>query len=239
MSEEINEQDVVNYLTNNELFFDKHESLLLKLKVKHYTGSKQTSSLIERKVKLLQQENQLLKSKLIAFMKTAHQNDKIFKRIKILIQTLSNCKTLKQLITSTLTNMKLLLDLDYVAFLLPETKLKIEHSHIRYFTPSEATIQSLFKKNNISFGPLSIDKQKRIFDESDEVPASYLLIPLIRNKQPLGALLVGSKNINRFSPNMDTTFLTFVQDILKEKIYTLHHDAQIHPINLETAHEPY
>ena len=78
--ERIDEDSIADYLQRNPDFFDRHASLLTRLKLSHNRGAA-TVSLIERQVVALREKSQTLEARLRELIDVARSNDVLSEKI--------------------------------------------------------------------------------------------------------------------------------------------------------------
>ena len=80
-SEPLTDDTVVQYLQNSPDFFERHATLLAKLRLPHTRSSGQTVSLIERQVDVLRERNTGLERKLKDLVEVARLNEQLTEKI--------------------------------------------------------------------------------------------------------------------------------------------------------------
>ncbi|MFS8608652.1 MAG: DUF484 family protein, partial [Gammaproteobacteria bacterium] len=103
LDETISEQAIADYLQRRPDFFERHRSLLLRLRLPHETNGF-TVSLIERQVAMLRQRNAELERQLKELISVAKTNDALLEKIHHLsvrlLRTSDPAERLEQLETS-------------------------------------------------------------------------------------------------------------------------------------------
>src|ERR1700678_292551 len=102
----INDVSVADYLQTYPDFFERHSSLLTKLRLPHVRDSGATVSLVERQVEVLRERNQTLERKLKELVDVARANDALADRIHRLSQRLIQARTLRDTINAIETSLR-------------------------------------------------------------------------------------------------------------------------------------
>jgi len=210
------EASIAEYLAANPDFFERHESLLLELRLPHVNGG--SVSLLERQLSTLRKECASYQQKLNEFVEVAHKNDLLIERLHQM--TLA-------LIDTT--------DLDEVLNVLEDqlhAEFKADCVELRLFAPAEvedpsllepleqealSRFQDFFQKSRPLCGSLSPEQERYLFDsEADEI-RSTVLIP-IKNKSIAGMLAIGSSDEERFKQGMSTEFLSRLGEVVSQRL---------------------
>src|ERR1700733_14266036 len=102
----LNDSSVGEYLQTYPDFFERHSSLLTKLRLPHVRDSGATVSLVERQVEVLRERNQSLERKLKELVDVARANDALADRIHRLSQRLIQARTLLDTINAIETSLR-------------------------------------------------------------------------------------------------------------------------------------
>ena len=203
MTKEINEKEVELYLLDNLDFFEKKEALVSELKFKHSSSS--ASSLLERQIKKLREEQKDLISLLESFVKTANLNEDLFNKSKKLTLSILEANSKEEIMQ------------------------KVEESFIKDFNVDEC-FMNFYSKNDLEqieeitsmsvhkgaiyCGSYSKEKMKFLFKTSK---IQSMVLAVVAAKEGIGLLKLGSYDRQRYLGDEDTTFIKYVRDILEKR----------------------
>ncbi len=210
------EATIAQYLAANPDFFERHESLLLELRLPHINGG--SVSLLERQLAALRKECASYQHRLDTLVEVGHKNDLLLERLHQL--TLA-------LIDTT--------DLDEVLNVLEDQlhdKFKADCVELRLFTPAELEnpsvldlseqkglthFQTFFHKNRPQCSPLTQEQHSFLFGSEAKEIHSTVLIP-IKNESIVGMLAIGSGDEERFQHGMSTEFLNRLGEVVSQRL---------------------
>ena len=202
------EQVVIDYLQSHTDFFMHNPALLSQIEIPHNSGG--ASSLSERQVGILREQNAQQKAQLAELFEIAHENELSNQKIHQLTLALLGSKNLTA--SEKALNSSLCQDfsVDAIAlrvFFEPKTKQAQE----LYLEKDSKTSRELDKLINTRkpqcgyFKNLPLDE---LFNKEAENLSSFAVLPLFVEKNNcFGVLILGSHNMRRFSADMGTVFL--------------------------------
>lgn len=200
------EKTTVRYLRDNPGFFERHSDLLADMVLPHESGK--AVSLVERQVSILREQKDEHKQKLQQLIKNAQQNEELVNKLNQLILDILDASSLGQLI-------KLVEDRLCSDFNADEVIVALaDHYDLSAFG-------SVIEKRKPVCGRLTDEQKQALFDDAAESIESAALIPLVASddsKQCLGLVAIGSKDVTRFSADMDTLFLAHLAKVLTRVI---------------------
>ena len=207
MSNKLDAKDVELFLLDNLDFFESRESLLSEMKFKDSTSS--ASSLLERQIYKLRDEQKNLMGLLTCFIETAHLNEDLFNKSKELTLSILNASD-KDEVISTVQN-------DFTK------SFNINNCQLNFYSNSE--IDNIEKETGMSFykgaihcGSFSSEKMEFLFEDSKVESAA---IAVLVNKTEIGLLKLGSYERTRYLGDEDTTFIEYIRDILEKKFQSI------------------
>lgn len=221
------EQITINHLQQHDDFFNRHQELLMSLKIPHLSGG--AVSLIERQLSILREQNTHLRKSLDELVNIAKDNESSNLRMHRLTLSLLDCDGLGSI--EVVLN-KILCDefsVDRVALKLFIEPLddQAEHLFVKKDSVLGKELEKLINKRKPSCGsfknlPLQAlferatdNEFDRKLDEKAGSTASLAMIPLfIEKNNCFGALALSSQNISRFSADIGTHFLEKLGDVL-------------------------
>ncbi len=207
MSDKLNPKDVELFLLDNLDFFESRESLLTEMKFKD--SSSTTSSLLERQISKLRDEQKDLMNLLTSFVKTAKLNEDLFNKSKELTLAILGASNKNDVIRTVQNDFK--------------KSFNVNNCQLSFY--SNAEIDDIEKNTGMSFhngaiycGSFSNEKMEFLFSDSR---VESLAIAVLVNKSEIGMLKLGSYERTRYLGDEDTTFIQYVRDILEKKFQSL------------------
>ena len=193
---------VSTWLGAHPEFFADHPEVLASLRLPH--GEAGTVSLVERQLSQLRDDNQQLRNRIDQLLAAASRNEHIFRHFSELYVRVLACECieeLRQLLTEYLGER---LELPYVAVLpLP--------LHDKANDGASERIMRRLRPRPYYFGRITRGEQVQLFDCSKAASVALLHI----NAHEPGAILaIGSRDANRFDPEMDSLLLEQLRALL-------------------------
>ena len=212
-TEEINEEDIVNYLKHHPSFFEQHPNLLKRLHLQHDSGV--AISLIERQNQIFRQENRDLIDRLNKFISVAQRNDRLFLNLQELVLTLIKCTDLNQMATALQQGLTEKFEVDDVQLVLSH---QVSRDGDLWLHCDKHTLTKQF--------PAAIKEQKSscgVFDEETrnllfgQVQMGSIALGAISCKSgQVGVLALGSKSETHFRSSTDTLFLGHLAKVISQ-----------------------
>ena len=203
MNNKIDPKDVELFLLDNLDFFESRESLVSELKFKHSSSS--ASSLLERQIIKLRDEQKNLMDLLSSFIKTATLNEDLFNKSKDLTLSILESSTGEEVIKKVQEDFKKNFNVDNCILELLDGNQMNE---------VENKTEMSFHKGAIHCGSFSKEKMKFLF--GDEKVESMAVAVMIVGKD-IGLLKLGSYERTKYLGDEDTTFIEYVRDVLEKK----------------------
>ena len=203
MNNKIDPKEVELFLLDNLDFFESRESLVSELKFKHSSSS--ASSLLERQIIKLRDEQKNLMDLLSSFIKTATLNEDLFNKSKDLTLSILESSTGEEVIKKVQEDFKKNFNVDNCILELLDGNQMNE---------VESKTEMSFHKGAIHCGSFSKEKMKFLF--GDEKVESMAIAVMIVGKD-MGLLKLGSYERTKYLGDEDTTFIEYVRDVLEKK----------------------
>ena len=207
MSNKLDAKDVELFLLNNLDFFESRESLLSEMKFKDSTSS--ASSLLERQIYKLRDEQKDLMGLLTSFIETAQLNEDLFNKSKELTLSILDASDKDEVISAVQNDFT--------------KSFNINNCQLNFYSNSE--IDNIEKETGMSFhkgaihcGSFSSEKMEFLFEDSKVESAA---IAVLVNKTEIGLLKLGSYERTRYLGDEDTTFIEYIRDILEKKFQSI------------------
>jgi len=203
MNNKIDPKEVELFLLDNLDFFESRESLVSELKFKHSSSS--ASSLLERQIIKLRDEQKNLMDLLSSFIKTATLNEDLFNKSKDLTLSILESSTGEEVIKKVQEDFKKNFNVDNCILELLDGNQMNE---------VESKTEMSFHKGAIHCGSFSKEKMKFLF--GDERVESMAVAVMIVGKD-IGLLKLGSYERTKYLGDEDTAFIEYVRDVLEKK----------------------
>ena len=207
MSNKLDAKDVELFLLDNLDFFESRESLLSEMKFKDSTSS--ASSLLERQIYKLRDEQKDLMGLLTSFIETAQLNEDLFNKSKELTLSILDASDKDEVISAVQNDFT--------------KSFNINNCRLNFYSNSE--IDNIEKETGMSFhkgaihcGSFSSEKMEFLFEDSKVESAA---IAVLVNKTEIGLLKLGSYERTRYLGDEDTTFIEYIRDILEKKFQSI------------------
>jgi len=204
---------VAEYLERHPDFFEQHLELLTRLQVPHPSGV--ATSLVERQLQMLREQNRQLHSKLNELVAVARNNDGLAKRMQSLALSLLEADDLDEMLTGTQCLLREEFGADAVVLrLAASTRQQSLNDNSAFIDPDRlAPFASLLHSGKPRCGRLTSEQYRCLFDSGTAAIASTALVPL-RGTDWQGLLAIGSNDDQRFHPGMGTLFLQRIGELL-------------------------
>ena len=207
MTNKLDPKEVELFLLDNLDFFESRESLVGEMKFRH--SSSTASSLLERQINKLRDEQSNLMDLLSSFVNTAQLNEDLFRKSKELTLSIlgaSSRSQIKDIVQKSFTE-----------------NFGVNNCKLDFYSNSD--IGEIEDKTGMSFhkGAVhcgSFSKEKMEFLFKDESVESVALAVLIDSKE-IGILMLGSYERTRYLGDEDTTFIEYIRDILEKKLESI------------------
>jgi len=203
MSNKIDAKDVEIFLLDNLDFFESRESLVGELKFKHSSSS--ASSLLERQIIKLRDEQKDLMDLLSSFVKEASVNEDLFNKSKDLTLSILGASSREDII-------KRVQDIFHKSFNVDKCLLSL-HDNSEINDLEQKTGMS-FHKGAIHCGSYSTEKMELLFEDSKVQSMAVAVIVIGKN---IGLLMLGSYDRTKYLGDEDTTFIEYIRDILEKR----------------------
>ncbi len=204
------EQTIVNFLSANPDFFERHPELLNNLELSHENG--EAVSLIERQVKSLRQELDQSKQQLKELVAIGHDNERLNKRMHQLTLTLIDSVNFDECLNALQDKLHEDFDADAVELHL------FTHNEVDGLSNADLDGYRDFLDSGVpTCGMIEMEQLKYLFGPQAEDIKSTALIP-IKSEGVLGVLAIGSSSENRFCADMGTEYLQRLGEIISRTL---------------------
>ncbi|MEM7541916.1 MAG: DUF484 family protein [Pseudomonadota bacterium] len=209
----LDDEHVAEYLRRNPEFFARFEDLLGDLELAHHAQG--ATSLIERQVGLLREENASLKTRLELIVRQAQANETLNSKIHILALRLMRATDPRQIAETLESELGQGFNADRARLLLFADPAFLDIEHVPQFLGIGSSLRepfvALIDGGKPVCGILDTAISKVAFDA--DFDGSAVTMPLCGRVWD-GVLIVASNDAHRYTPDMATDFLTYLADVV-------------------------
>ncbi len=220
-SEQIDETRIIQYLQDNPEVLMKYPDIFSALAIPHQTGA--ATSLVERQLKLLREENLSLKSKIDELVGIARENEELNQRFHRLALELMSTDQLHDVLAMVQDQVQTFFYTDFVCFrFLPGISVDSNILEGLYLDADSGIVDSA-KPWIEARKPVCGRQDEKIYRElfgPDLHIGSSAMIPLYHTKD-LGLLCLGSTSADRFGLSMGTIFLQQLGELVSNRLKNL------------------
>ena len=217
----VDEQQVIDYLIENQDFFVKNGYLLADMAIPHESGT--AVSLIERQVSLLRDRNSHFENKLHEMVDAVHDNQRLNSSLQRLAINLFMVDGLDDIIATVDEEIRNQLNTDFFGIrLITDDPALAEQQAERYVYLGDERLESFSKlidEKSIQCGRMTDEEVQLFFDSGSEQVGSGAVVP-IADAETYGLLGLGSEDEQRYYPGMGTDFLKQLADLVSAAIKT-------------------
>jgi uncharacterized protein len=220
-AKENDEDAIAAYLQHNPDFFERHQALLVRLRVPHARGGS-TISLVERQIEVLREKHAGLEDKLAELVGVARANDAIAEKLHRFTRRLLRAGSRAEAVTLIETSLREDFDSFHgVLVLIGEYPDLAPQRFVRAIARDDAGLKSfdtLFASGKPRCGQVRDTQREFLFGQDANDIGSVALVPLGDKSAPLGVLALGSTDRDRFHPGMSTEFLARMADLITDSL---------------------
>jgi len=220
-AEPVTEASIADYLQLNPDFFERHTTLLTKLKLPHARGAAAVS-LVERQVLMLRDKNEKLEARLRELIEVARANDVLAAKIHRLARALIRTHDAQSFLDALESSLREDFGASEWLMLISPAEdsgfTKLTNRHLRVIaanTPELKMFETLFEGGRPRCGQIRDSQRDYLFGVGTIEIGSAALVPL--HPRPVSGLLaIGSPDVERFHPAMSTDFLGRIGELVSE-----------------------
>lgn len=201
------EDEIRAYLEAHPDFLRRHPDLLETLEVPHDSGG--AVSLIERQVETLRRGNQQAHARLEELIATARDNEWRVQHLNGLARLLISADSVAALVAGLrdFLHRELGVDALFIGIVADADALADGIRALPEGSQEAVAVDDVFRRGHPICGPLSEAQIQALFPDTDDTPPqSAALVPLGEDAVH-GVLALGSRDAQRFVPDMGTLFL--------------------------------
>lgn len=215
----LSEEEVVQFLSAESDFFDRHPELLAQLKLPHDSGEG-AISLVERQLAVLRQNKRKLESQLKELISVARSNHELSEKVHRLALRLIRCGTAAEVIEAVEEVLREDFGAsDTVAVLFHNASDIVQAEDTRFLRRVERQSAELkvfatfLERGRPRCGHARDSQLEFLFPDHAIEIGSIALIPL-GDRAEVGMLAIGSGDSDRFHPGMSTDFLERIGELV-------------------------
>jgi uncharacterized protein YigA (DUF484 family) len=213
----ISATQVADYLLHHPEFFQDQEHLLADLILPHSRSG--AVSLVERQAAVMRERNSELRQRLGMLIATARENDQIFRLTKKLGLALLEANSLDDVARVIRHCMLQDFHLDGVNLMLFDQP-QLNSNDLYTETASDAAkrvLGKLLRGERVICAAMREEEVGYLFPHFEPRSGSAAIIPLIYEGE-LGLLAIGRHDPQHFGPAMDTTFVSYIGQIVSRRV---------------------
>ena len=217
------EDQVADYLLAHPEFFERHGTVLARLKLPHQRGSAAVS-LVERQVLVLRDKHAVLEKKLHELIENGRTNDSISDRVHRLTRRLLRARDATGVIMGLETSLREDFGASRWVLLATDPTLAplahLQNPHVRVVPRGSAELrifEAFFESARPRSGQIRDTQREYLFGGDGTQVGSTVLIPL-GERAGLGLLAIASHDTERYLPTMSTDFLVRIGEIVTEAV---------------------
>jgi uncharacterized protein len=220
-AKENDEDAIAAYLQHNPDFFERHQALLLRLRIPHARGGS-TISLVERQIEVLREKHAGLEDKLAELVSVARANDVIADKLHRFTRKLLRARSRPEAVALIEASLREDFDAFHGVLVLigdyPELAPQRFVRSIASDDPGLKSFDTLFASGKPRCGQVRDTQREFLFGQDANDIGSVALVPLGDKSSPIGVLALGSNDRDRFHPGMSTEFLARMADLISDSV---------------------
>jgi uncharacterized protein len=218
---QVTEAQVIAYLRNHPDFFQQHSHLLSELHLRHESGG--AVSLVERQVAILRERNMVMRRRMTELMQTAKYNDELFAKTRTLTLELLHVDNWQEINEVLATYVLTDFHADFVCCHLANSttvKATVALDHIE--SHAEASPHERFVRGAYPIcTTLRVEELETLFPNASHTSEGSAVLAPLDLEPPGGCLVIGSRDPQSFTPDMDTLFVTYIAEVLSRVVQRL------------------
>ena len=217
----IDDERIAEHLVAHPDFFERHASVLARLRLPHQRGSAAVS-LVERQVLVLREKTTNLEQRLHELIENGRTNDVTTERMHKLTRRLIRARDFPGVVTALETSLREDFGASRWVALITEPSLPglsgFANQHVRVVArgaPELRIFETFLENARPRSGQIRDTQREYLFGGDGSPVGSSALIPL-GERASLGLLAIGSHDTERFLPTMSTDFLMRIGELVSE-----------------------
>ena len=215
------ESSAIEFIRRNPDVLMSYPEVFSTMEIPHQSGG--VTSLVERQLRMLRDENQTLKNNMEELVNIARENEELNQRFHRLALELISTDQLDDVIAMVQNQVQTFFYTDYVRFLfLPsviDRKNRLKAHYLNRDSGILATVEPWLKSRKAVCGCQDEAVNRELFGENVRISSSAI-IPLF-HAGDIGLLCLGSRSETRFNKKMGTIFLEQLGELVSIRVQGL------------------
>lgn len=215
------ETSAIEFLRRNPDILMSYPDVFSTMEIPHQSGG--VTSLVERQMKMLREENQMLKNNMDELVNIARENEELNQRFHRLALELISTDQLDDVLAMVQNQVQTFFYTDYVRFrFLPsifDRKNRLKAHYLGRDSSLLPSVETWLKRRKAICGRQHEKINCELFGENVKIGSSAI-IPLF-HAGDLGLLCLGSVSATRFKKSMGTIFLEQLGELVSIRVQGL------------------
>ena len=216
----LTQEEIAAWLSAHPDFFQHHGELLASLRLPHASGG--AVSLIERQIEVLRDKIHTGESRLAELVAIARANEQLAATIHQFTRRLMRAPTRRAVLEQMDAAFREVFDVSQTVLLMFGSigANAVDLRFVREVAASDpnlAGFETLLSSGRPRCGQIRDTQRDFIFGADSNAIGSVALVPLMSDA-PLGLLVLGSQNRERFHPGMSTDFLAHLGELIADAL---------------------
>jgi hypothetical protein len=212
--------EVADYLRQHPRFFEEHLELLETMSVPHPSGA--AVSLVTRQLDLLRDKERRLTEQLDILVRIARDNDTLYHRLHQLTLALIEANSVPDVLACLDWGLHQYFQADFVAvrILEPHMEGSVSNLFVPGDSPEAAWCETVLARGKPLCGKPDPEHVGFLFGAAGEAIESQALMAM-QHARVRGVFAIGSRDPERFRPDMGFVFLVQMSEVLAARLATL------------------
>lgn len=215
----LTEADIAAFLRDHPDFFLRHADVLSKLRLPHASGG--AISLVERQIEVLREKAQASEQRLAELVKVARANETLAGKIHQFTRALMAAPTRREVLAHIERGFREQFDAGQIVMLMFDSHpVDADQRFVRAVNPKDPELsgfETLLASGKPRCGQVRDTQRAFLFGPDAGEIGSLALVPL-RGRTPVGLLVLGSNDRDRFHPGMSTEFLATLGELIGDAL---------------------
>jgi uncharacterized protein len=215
----LTEADIAAFLRDHADFFLRHGDVLAKLRLPHPSGG--AISLVERQIEVLREKLQVSEQRMSELVKVARANEALAAKIHAFTRHLMAAPTRREVLAQIERSFREDFDAGQIVLLMFDSHpIDADQRFVRSVKatdPELSGFESLLSSGRPRCGQVRDTQREYLFGTEAGGIGSLALVPL-RGAAPVGLLVLGSHERDRFHPGMSTEFLATLGELIGDAL---------------------
>jgi uncharacterized protein YigA (DUF484 family) len=207
----VTDEVIADYLTAHPDFFERHQDLLLSLRLPHASG--RAISLLEKQLQTYRERNSNIRERLNILLANARENDRLFDLSQRLTLALIECAELGDVFDALNFSLNQEFKVKHFAIWVLDERLNSATTHYWSANVFQPLFNERLKSTKVAFSGISQAEINALFENQQEIGSAAMSI-VRHGSRPIAIIAVGHEDIERYQPNGGTLFLRHLSELL-------------------------